>query len=198
MKKLILSLVLMMFAMSLMAQPKPNVANPQTKEKATMSCSKIILPTMPRQRTQRGVAPQKQYPDKFEAFICFEQGQHTYTKDGLDVLDSVYRLAFDQENGKFYKMTIIGYDDNQALSEQSSTLARDRAIRVFDYFASREGTEYIVRRTPSKYYHSCDGETECVIKYKMPFDFKWINLTGKPQTEKKINGVDLTSKAYIL
>jgi hypothetical protein len=95
-------------------------------------------------------------------------------------------------------MPIIGYDDNQALSEQSSTLARDRAIRVFDYFASREGTEYIVRRTPSKYYHSCDGETECVIKYKMPFDFKWINLTGKPQAEKTINGIDLTSKAYIL
>ncbi|MDD2530444.1 MAG: hypothetical protein PHN41_04370 [Bacteroidales bacterium] len=198
MKKLILSLVLMMFAMSLMAQPKPNVAKPQTKENATISCSKIILPTMPRQRIQRGVAPQKQYPEKFEAFICFEQGQHTYTKDGLDVLDSVYRLAFDQENGKFYKITIIGYDDNQALSEKSSSLARERAIRVFDYFASREGTEYIIRRTPSKYYHSCDGETECIIKYKMPFDFKWINLNGKTQAEKTINGVDLTSKAYIL
>lgn len=196
MKKLTLLLTIVIFGVSLMAQPKPTTPHP--KGTPNLQCSQIILPQMPRQRTQRGVAPQKQYPEKFEAFICFENGQHTYTKDGLDILDSVYKIAFDQDNNKFYKITITGYDDNQTLTEQSTTLSRERAIRIFDYFSQREGTEYIIRRTPTKYYHSCEGEVECVIKYKMPFDFKWINLSGKPKSETTLNGIDLTSKVHIL
>lgn len=206
MKKALLYLLIMAIGTSIFAQPNPPTSTQKTKptnkqEISSPSCSQIILPNIPRQRGQRGqrgVKPETIFPDKFEAYICFERGASTYTEEALNALDSVYKIAFDNNNGKFYKITIIGYDDAEVVSEKNSSLARLRAITVFDYFSSREHTEYIVRRTPSKFFHSCNGETECIIKYKMPFDFKWINLFEKSKAERTNNGIDLTSKVYIL
>lgn len=203
MKKALLYLFFMLFASSIIAQPTPQkpTAKPSspsnTPNTQQSSCSKIILPQVQKQRTQRGV-PIKTFPDKFEAFICFNKGESTYTEEALNVLDSVYKIAFDNSNGKFYKITIIGYDDAEVINEKNALLGRARAVTVFNYFSGREETEYIVRRTPSKFYNSCSGETDCIIKYKMPFDFKWINLNNKSNAEKTINGVNLISKAYIL
>lgn len=187
MKKAILFLIIMVVGTNIFGQKIP-----------TSSCSQIIIPTPKRQRTYRGVKPESSYPEKFEAYICFEPKKSTYTEEALNALDSVYKIAFDNNNGKFYKITIIGYDDAEAVNEKSSSLARQRAIKVFDYFASREETEFIVRKTPSTFFHSCNGETECIIKYKMPFDFKWINLNEKSKEERSINGIELKNKAYIL
>ena len=164
----------------------------------TSSCSQIIMPTPQKQRATRGVKAEISFPEKFEAYICFEPRKSNYTEDALNALDSVYKVAFDNNNGKFYKITIIGYDDADIVKEEYSSLARERAIKVFDYFASREETEFIVRKTPSKFYHSCNGDIECIIKYKMPFDFKWINLNEKSKEERTNNGIDLKGKVYIL
>lgn len=203
MKKALLYFFIMSIGTSLFAQPTPNSLSQKNKnlnkqELSSSSCSQIILPTNVGQRTQRGIKQSTPFPDKFEAYICFESGKSNYTEEALNVLDSVYKIAFDNNNGKFYKITIIGYDDAELVQEDNSSLARQRAIIVFEYFSARENTEYIVRRTPSKYFHSCEGEIECVIKYKMPFDFKWINLNDKLQAERKNNGIDLKSKVYIL
>lgn len=187
MKKTILFLIIIVVSANLFAQTK-----------STSSCSQVIIPSPQRQRPVKGVKAEVSFPEKFEAFICFEPRKSNYTEDALNALDSVYKVAFDKDNGKFYKITIIGYDDAEQVNEKYSSLARERAIKVFDYFASREETEFIVRKTPSKFYHSCNGTTECIIKYKMPFDFKWINLSDKPIEERSINKIDLKSKVYIL
>lgn len=125
------------------------------------------------------------YPAKLEAYIDFDEGSSYYTKDGLNTLDSIYMLAFNKKNNRFYKMTITGYDDGEPVSEQTSRLARDRAVMVFKYFSSREETEYIIKRTPSYYESSCEGKKEYYIKYKMPFDFRWINLANNDEWKQE-------------
>ena len=205
MRKALLYLFLTLLGSGIIAQPTPpkssgkpiNTSN-SAKTQQQSTCSQIILPQGSKQRTQRSVKIEKTYPERFEAFICFNKGEATYTEEALNVLDSVYKIAFDKDNGKFYKITIIGYDDSDPITEKNALLARERTVTVFHYFSEREETEYIIRRTPSKFYNSCSGETECIIKYKMPFDFKWINLNSKSVSERTLNGVDLTSKAYIL
>jgi len=187
MKKTILLLIIMVIGTNLFAQ--------KTK---TSSCSQILIPATQRQRTPKGLKPQSLFPEKFEAYICFEPRKSNYTEEALDALDSVYKIAFDLNSDKFYKITIIGYDDGEVVQQENSSLARERAITIFDYFASREETEFIVRKTPSSFYHSCSGEAECIIKYKMPFDFKWINLNDKSAQERTHNGIDLKNKVYIL
>lgn len=107
-------------------------------------------------------------------------------------------MTFNSSNNRFYKMTIIGYDDGGEITEASSSLARDRAIVVFKYFSSREETEYIIKRTPSTYTQSCVGEINYYIKYKMPFDFQWLNLYNLPEDEKTENGISLASKVHII
>ncbi len=196
-KVLLFYLFLMFFTGIAFSQPTPASSNvkPTTNKSQQSNCNQIIFQKVQRTSVKRG---EKVFPEKFEAFVCFSKGQSTYTEESLDILDSVYKIAFDKGNNKFYKITIIGYDDAEDLKESNTNLARERAITIFNYFAGREGTEYIIRRTPSKSFHSCDGETEYIIKYKMPFDFKWENLNQKPQSERSLYGVDLTSKAYIL
>src|SRR5574344_354257 len=171
---------------------------PSQSPSPATSCSQIIIPKQPK---QRGYGYQKQvaktYPERFEAFICFDKGQTTYREDALDVLDSVFKIVFDKDNGMFYKMTITGYDDGEKMTEATSSLARERAVSTFHYFSSREETEYIVKRTKSYYHTSTAGNAECYVKYKMPFDFKWYSLQDTTKIDHTITGVDLTGKVYI-
>lgn len=186
MKKTLLFLFLLSLVNSLFSQT--NVSE----------CSQIIFPQVPKQRTTRNIKATPIYPEKFEAVICFNKGAANYREDALNILDSIYSIVFNKDNGRFYKITMIGYDDSEVITEKNTDLSRQRTATVFNYFSSRENTEYIVRRTPSKFKNSCSGEQDCVIKYKMPFDFKWVNLFQKPVSQKVVNGIDLTSKVYIL
>lgn len=102
------------------------------------------------------------FPEKISTYIDFDKGQAYYTKDGLNKLDSLYMVAFNKDNKRFYKMTITGFDDGEEVTEQSSTLARDRAVMVFKYFSSREETEYIIKRTPSTSTSFCEGEKNII------------------------------------
>ncbi|MCF0210963.1 MAG: hypothetical protein HUK18_06625 [Bacteroidales bacterium] len=138
------------------------------------------------------------YPARVEAYINFDKGNAYYTKGGLNALDSIYLMTFNTKNNRFYKMTIIGYDDGGEITEESSSLARDRAIVVFKYFSSREETEYIIKRTPSQYTQSCVGEVNYYIKYKMPFDFQWINLSTINEEERTENNISLAGKVHII
>ncbi|MBQ0113570.1 MAG: hypothetical protein KBT03_10605 [Bacteroidales bacterium] len=161
----------------------------------------ILTPAPPKKK--RNNQNQKQevvnpYPERVEAYINFEKGNAYYTRGGLNALDSIYLMTFNSSNNRFYKMTIIGYDDGGEITEESSSLARDRAIVVFKYFSSREETEYIIKRTPSTYTQSCVGEINYYIKYKMPFDFQWLNLYNLPEDEKTENGISLASKVHII
>ncbi|MBQ7984433.1 MAG: hypothetical protein IJ250_02215 [Bacteroidales bacterium] len=139
----------------------------------------------------------ERFPAKLETYITFDKASAYYTKEGLNNLDSIYMIAFSKDNNRFYKMTITGYDDGEPVTEQTSSLARQRAVMVFKYFASREETEYIIKRTPSYYISSCDGQKEYYIKYKMPFDFRWINLDGNEEAVKEHEGIDLRGKVHI-
>ncbi len=181
MKNIYFFLLVFFFGSVLFAQNKPE------------ECSGIFIP---RQQVQRN-AVVNPFPAKFEALICFNKGEFNYREDALNILDSVYKIVFSNDNGRFYKISIIGYDDNQNINEGNTDLARKRTVTVFDYFAKRQGTEYIIRRTPSKYYNSCIGEIDCVIKYKMPIDFKWVNLVSAKNNEKKYNDISLESKVMI-
>lgn len=162
----------------------------------------IFLPQQPKKK--RTSSPKKdnnteiKFPKRVEAYISFDKGNAYYTKGGLNTLDSLYLLTFSKNNDRFYKMTIIGYDDAEPISEQTSSLARDRAVMIFKYFSSREETEYIIKRTPSSYNQLCVGEVPYYIKYKMPFDFKWINLYNVATEERVENNISLVGKVHII
>ena len=187
MKRIILLLIVFLFADNVSA--------------VAQSCSMIITPKAPKTTARsRKAAPQVAPTlNSLEAFICFEEGTAFYNDEALDVLDSVYSLAFGKDNDKFYKMTIVAYDDAEPLTEKNTNLARERAVLVFNYFLSREDvTDFVIKRTPSKYISSCSGEIDYFIKYKMPIDFKWVTLSDKPELGKTANGISLLGKAHIL
>ncbi len=199
-----------LFAVTLSAQsPRANVPKAGKQSSSTQSiaipedgCDFMILPQPPKKkRTANGTRKQEPidpYPNRIEAYICFEPSSAYYTETGLNILDSIYSIAFDKDNNKFYKMTIEAYDDAEPLNELNASLARDRAVMIFNYFASREESEFIIKRTPSTYTHSCSGEMPYFIKYKMPFDFKWVNLYKKSEEEMVKDGIDLVGKVRIV
>lgn len=164
-------------------------------------CNVMLLPQKPKRRnTQQNnkKTTNDLFPSRVEAYICFDKGSTYYTKGGLNTLDSLYMIAFNKQNNRFYKMTITGYDDADQINEQNASLARERAVMVFKYFASREETEYIIKRTPSTYTQSCKGEVPYYIKYKMPFDFKWVNLYNLSAAERQENDISLVGKVHII
>ncbi|MDR1725979.1 MAG: hypothetical protein LBR28_06290 [Bacteroidales bacterium] len=176
-----------------------SINNVNHPEVVSDDCSTIIVPQVQKVRNKKGGKTTVVSLNKLEAFVCFETGTAFYNESALNVLDSIYKLAFGKENEHFYKMTIIGYDDAQTLNEQNTNLARERAVLVFNYFLSREDVkDFIIKRTPSKYQSSCAGTVDYFIKYKMPIDFKWINLNGKSVAEQSLNGISLAGKTYIL
>lgn len=161
----------------------------------------VILSPQPAKKKRgdkRQASEENPYPERVEAYISFDKGNAYYTKGGLNALDSLYMMTFSNSNNRFYKMTIIGYDDGEAITEETSSLARDRAVMIFKYFSSREETEYIIKRTPSSYTQLCVGEVPYYIKYKMPFDFKWVNLYTLAQEERVENNISLAGKAHII
>lgn len=175
--------------------------NGQTIDVPNDGCDFMILPQPEKKKrgtTKKPQTPVDPYPDRIEAYICFEPSSAYYTETGLNILDSIYSIAFDKKNNKFYKMTIEAYDDAEPLNEMNASLARDRAVMIFNYFASREESEFIIKRTPGTYTHSCSGEMSYFIKYKMPFDFKWVNLYKKSDDERIQNGIDLSGKVHLL
>jgi hypothetical protein len=164
-------------------------------------CDFIIMPQQPKKKktaNKKDQVPVDPYPDRMEAYICFEPASAYYTEAGLDILDSIYSIAFDKANNKFYKMTIEAYDDAEPVNELTASLARDRAVMIFNYFSSREESEFIIKRTPSTYTHSCSGEMPYFIKYKMPFEFKWVNLYKKSEEERMNNGISLVGKVHLV
>ena len=209
-KSLLSVICIMMFCISLSAQParartpqnqQPQNTNMQTINIPEDGCDFIIMPQPPKKKrtaNRREQVPVDPYPDRMEAYICFEPASAYYTEAGLDILDSIYSIAFNKDNNKFYKMTIEAYDDAEPLNELNASLARDRAVMIFNYFSSREESEFIIKRTPSTYTHSCSGEMPYFIKYKMPFDFKWINLYKKSEEERVSNGISLVGKVHIV
>lgn len=158
-------------------------------------CLLVVATCTQAQRNRK--VKQVQYPEKMEVYINFDKGSSYYTKEGLNALDSIYMIAFDKNNTRFYKMTITGYDDAEPVTEQSASLARERAVMVFKYFSSREETEYIIKRTPSYYESSCEGRKEYYIKYKMPFDFRWINLANNDDWKQYTNVIP-KGKVHVL
>ena len=208
MKKVLYFFIANLFVLTLVAQParerNPITDNTKTTNQTQQAiglqgdgCNYLMVSQPP--KPKKGKTTKKQqptepyYPEKIEAYICFEPSSAYYTEEGLNILDSIYSIAFAQANTKFYKMTIDAFDDAEPLNELNASLARDRAAMIFNYFSSREGTEFIIKRTPSTYTHSCSGEMPYYIKYKMPFDFKWTSLYNKRRSESSIHNAERIS-----
>lgn len=213
MKKVLYFLAVNLFVLTLVAQParerKPMAETSKTTTSTKQAiglqsdgCNYLMVSQPPKQKKGRTSKKQEPtapyYPERIEAYICFEPSSAYYTEEGLNILDSIYSIAFAKGNTKFYKMTIDAFDDADPLNEMNASLARDRAAMIFNYFSSREGTEFIIKRTPSTYIHSCSGEMPYYIKYKMPFDFKWTNLYNKTEEERTKDGISLVGKVRLI
>lgn len=128
-KSLLSTICIMLLCVSLSAQParartpqnqQTQNTNTQTIDIPENGCDFIIMPQPPKKKrtaNKREQLPVDPYPNKMEAYICFEPASAYYTEAGLDILDSIYSIAFNKENNKFYKMTIEAYDDAEPLNE---------------------------------------------------------------------------------
>ena len=104
-KSLLSTICIMLLCVSLSAQParartpqnqQTQNTNTQTIDIPENGCDFIIMPQPPKKKrtaNKREQVPVDPYPNKMEAYICFEPASAYYTEAGLDILDSIYSIA---------------------------------------------------------------------------------------------------------
>ena len=137
------------------------------------------------------------YPQRIDVLVGFNENSNHLEMDNIDLLDSVYRLSFAENNHFLYKITINGYDDGKAIDETNNTLAQDRADVVYTYFKNRCKSDFLIRIAPNKIYNSCSGDGKEMIRYQVPTDINWLHLNNLPEKDKKFRNISLAGKVWI-
>ena len=152
---------------------------PVKKQKNTPGKPKTQEPTIP-------------YPEQFCLLVDFAAGSENYDLETLDLLDSVYRLAFDKENPRMYAVAIEGFG-----GDNDDTLTFNRVNNVYDYFFQRAKSPFIARITKNKIKNSCSGEGEELIRYEVPIDRKYYKMSELPQSRHTFNNTPLEGKVLM-
>ena len=115
MKKVLYFLAVNLFVLTLVAQParerKPMAETSKTTTSTKQAiglqsdgCNYLMVSQPPKQK--KGKTSKKQeptapyYPERIEAYICFEPSSAYYTEEGLNILDSIYSIAFAKGNNR--------------------------------------------------------------------------------------------------
>lgn len=121
------------------------------------------------------------HPDKFCLLINYSGSSSTYSISDLDWLDSVYRVAFaDRSNPKLYAITIEGYSNSEALSEE-------RVDLIYKYFAGRCYAPFPIRYAPNPIHCTCHGDTVETVRYEVPVSRKAYNVSDLPESRRTFN-----------
>lgn len=158
--------------------------------------SYIYTPQPPKPKKTAGAKKQPTkpvcpYPEKFHVVVDFESGSDVYSLEVLDLLDSAYRLAFDKENPRLYAMIIESYGNGD------DSLDFRRVDAVYQYFTSREKNSFLTRIAKNKIYNSCSGDDEEILKYEVPVDRKYYNMSELPASRKNLDGKPLDGKVLL-
>lgn len=121
------------------------------------------------------------HPDKLCLLINYSGSSSTYSISDLDWLDSVYRVAFaDRSNPKLYAITIEGYSNSEALSEE-------RVDLIYKYFAGRCYAPFPIRYAPNPIHCTCHGDTVETVRYEVPVSRKAYNVSDLPESRRTFN-----------
>ena len=137
------------------------------------------------------------FPQRIDILIDFPEDSSTLQLSDLDLLDSVYRIAFSENNYFLYQIAINGYDDGKTLTETNNTLAQDRAGIVYNYFKNRCKSDFLIRVAPNKIVNSCLGEAKEMVRYQVPTDMNWFQINNLPEKEKTFKSTSLKGKVLM-
>ena len=125
-------------------------------------------------------------PECFYLVLHHNASQSAYSTPDLDLLDSAYRIAFDQENPMYYTMTIEGYGGS------NESLTRQRVDAVYRYFAMRCRSNFPIRYAKNKIHCSCKGDTTEVLRFEVPVSTMVYKYSELPEARRMLNkSIDL-------
>ena len=89
----------------------------------------------------------------------------------IDLLDSVYRIAFSRTNPKMYTFVIEGYG-----TAADQDLVKSRVDGVYNYFTGRCDAQFMIRIAPNPISSSCSGDSVEMVRYEVPTDRKYYDI----------------------
>lgn len=125
-------------------------------------------------------APVFQNAEAFCLLLTFQEGDSALSLSDLDLLDSAYRIAFDEQNPMLYTMLIEGYGTNDSVTA-------DRVETVRHYFANRTHSLFPVRYAYNSIHCSCHGDTVEKIRYEVPVSVSVYNQNELPSARMQLN-----------
>ncbi len=121
------------------------------------------------------------HPETFCLLLQYSGSDSTYSINDLDILDSVYNIAFDRDNPRLYQMIIEGYGgDNEALT-------RSRVDVLYRYFAYRCHAPFPIRYAANPIHCSCKGDTVELLRYEVPVERHVYNTAELPSSRTTFN-----------
>ena len=121
------------------------------------------------------------HPETFCLLLQYSGSDSTYSINDLDILDSVYNIAFDRDNPRLYQMIIEGYGgENEALT-------RSRVDVLYRYFAYRCHAPFPIRYAANPIHCSCKGDTVELLRYEVPVERHVYNTAELPSSRTTFN-----------
>lgn len=131
-------------------------------------------------------------PEAFHLLLCLRGEETSYSEADLDLLDSVYAIAFAVENPNLYTMSIEGYggDDEQ--------VTQQRMDAVYRYFAMRCHAQFPIRYARNPIRCSCKGDTVEVLRFEVPVATAAYNYSELPESRRLLNkSIDLKNSVLV-
>lgn len=120
-------------------------------------------------------------PETFCLLLQYSGSDSTYSINDLDILDSVYNIAFDKNNPRLYQMIIEGYGG------ADEALTRSRVDVVYRYFAYRSHAPFPIRYASNPIRCSCQGDTIEQLRYEVPVERRFYNTAELPASRTTFN-----------
>ena len=131
-------------------------------------------------------------PETFILILDYNQGEATYKVEDIDLLDSVYRIAFSRTNPMMYTIVIEGYG-----STEEQNLVKERVDLVHRYFTGRCDAQFMIRIAPNSISSSCYGDSIEMVRYEVPTDLKYYDMAELPNSRHTFNKIPLAGKVKI-
>jgi hypothetical protein len=131
-------------------------------------------------------------PESLVLLLEYPQGQPSYNIEDIDLLDSVYRVAFSKTNPMMYTFVIEGYG-----TAADKDLVRSRVDGVYNYFTGRCDAQFMIRIAPNPISSSCSGDSVEMVRYEVPTDRKYYDMAELPQSKQVFNKIPLLDKVKI-
>lgn len=131
-------------------------------------------------------------PQTFSLLLTYQGSDTTYSVAHLDLLDSAYRIAFDEENPMLYTMTVESY------CGADQELGRKRAAAVIRYFSMRCRSPFPIRYARNPIHCSCHGDSVETIRFEVPGHTAVYDCATLPSERLKLNkSIDLTNSVLV-